>query len=179
MRNRLLVCFSCLAAVACGAAAPCPAAPAAAPTAPATLATPATPAAPATPAPLAAVEAFNQATIDATQRMDNDALLALWEDDGVTLLPGEAPVVGKPAIRAFVEKAMKSIPGAHMRSFELHCGGVEIAGDVATEYCDEHQVVDLPGKPPFDGRGKLLYVLHRGADGVFRLRREMWNQGGS
>ena len=124
----------------------------------------------------AEVEAFNRATIDATLRMDNEALLGLWEEDGVTLLPGTDPVVGKPSIRAFLQKVTTEMPGAHMRSFEMHCSGLEISGDVATEYCDEHQVVDLPGgKPPFDGKGKLLYVLHRGEGGVWRLRREMWN----
>jgi ketosteroid isomerase-like protein len=124
----------------------------------------------------AEVEAFNRATIDATLRMDNEALLGLWEEDGVTLLPGSDPVVGKPAIRAMLQKVATELAGARMRSFEMHCAGLEISGDVATEYCDEHQIVDLPaGKPPFDGRGKLLYVLHRGEGGTWRLRREMWN----
>jgi ketosteroid isomerase-like protein len=37
--------------------------------------------------------------------------------------------------------------------------------------------VFLPaGKPAFDGWGTLLLVLHRGADGKWRLRREMWNE---
>jgi ketosteroid isomerase-like protein len=33
------------------------------------------------------------------------------------------------------------------------------------------------GKPPFDGQGKMLLVLHRGPDGKWRMRREMWNEG--
>jgi ketosteroid isomerase-like protein len=115
---------------------------------------------------------------DATRQMDNAATIALWEDDGVSLLPGTKPIEGKQAIGAFIADVTAKFPGAHMRSFEMTCAGIEIAGDVATEYCDEHQIVDLaPGKPPFDGRGKMLFVLHRGADGKWRLRREMWNQG--
>ena len=116
--------------------------------------------------------------IDATLRMDDEAVLALWEDDGVSLLPKTKPIVGKAALAAFLAKVKTEIPGAKMRSFEMHCSGIEVEGDVATEYCDEHQVVDLgAGKEPFDGTGKMLFVLHRGPGGAFRLRREMWNQG--
>jgi ketosteroid isomerase-like protein len=122
------------------------------------------------------IEAFNRHVIDATSRMDDAALTAIWEDDGVSLLPGMAPIAGKSAIGAFIAKVSADNPGAKMRSFEMTCSGVEVHGDFASEYCEEHQIVDIPGKPTFDGRGKLLYVLHRGADGVWRVRREMWNQ---
>ena len=38
--------------------------------------------------------------------------------------------------------------------------------------------MQLPaGKPPFDGWGKMLLVLHKGADGKWRVKQEMWNQG--
>lgn len=37
--------------------------------------------------------------------------------------------------------------------------------------------MSLPaGKPPFDGWGTLLLMLHRGIDGKWRLHREMWNE---
>jgi ketosteroid isomerase-like protein len=124
------------------------------------------------------VEAFNRAMREGTMRMDTAALIALWEDDGVSLLPGEKPIVGKKAVGAFIEEAIRSMPGAKVQSFEMECSGLEVSGDWASEVCEEHQVVDLgPGKPPFDGRGKLLFVLHRGKDGAWRIRREMWNQG--
>ena len=64
-----------------------------------------------------------------------------------------------------------------MKSFEIACEDIEIAGDIAHEVCFAHQVVELdPGEAPFDGWGKILLVLHRGADGHWRLRREMWNE---
>jgi ketosteroid isomerase-like protein len=125
----------------------------------------------------AGVERFNRAFADATRRMDNAASLALWEDDGVSLLPGTKPIVGRRAIGEFMTSVTSQFPGAHMRSFESECFDITISGDWASEWCTEHQVVDLPdGRPPFDGRGKMLLVLHRGADGAWRLSREMWNQ---
>jgi ketosteroid isomerase-like protein len=34
-----------------------------------------------------------------------------------------------------------------------------------------------PGKENFEGFGKMLLVLHKKADGNWRIKREMWNQG--
>ena len=126
----------------------------------------------------AGVESFNQAMRDATLRMDSAAIVALWEDDGVTLLPGDKAIVGKKAIFDAIDTAVKGLPDPKMESFEMTCAGIEATADTASEYCDEHQVVSFKnGDPPFDGRGKVLFVLHRGPDGKWRLRREMWNQG--
>ncbi len=122
------------------------------------------------------IDAFNRALIDATRKMDNAASMALWEDDGMSLLPSTPPLVGKAAIAAFLEKVMSQLTGARMESFTCDCATVFASGDWASERCVEHQVVQFPGgKPPFDGRGNILYVLHRGTDGRFRVRAEMWN----
>ena len=121
------------------------------------------------------IDAFNLAMVNATRRMDAAAIAALWEDDGVSLLPSTSPTVGKPAIRTFIEAATVEHPGARIVTFEMTCDGVEVVGDFAHEYCDEHQLVDLgSGKSPFEGWGRMLFVLHRGGDHVWRLRREMW-----
>lgn len=125
----------------------------------------------------AGVEAFNRALDGATRSMSNAAILALWEDDGVSLLPSTKPIVGKPAIAAFLHDVMASLKNATMERFELQCFDIDVSGDWASEWCTEHQVVRLADdKPPFDGRGKMLLVLHKGADGAWRLKREMWNQ---
>lgn len=122
------------------------------------------------------IDEFNRALIDATKKMDNAASLALWEDEGVSLLPNSKPLAGKPAIAAFLGKVTSQFPGAHMESFTFDCSTIFASGDWASERCVEHQVVQFPGgKPPFDGRGNILYVLHRGTDGRWRIRAEMWN----
>ena len=124
----------------------------------------------------AGIATFNQRMIDATKRLDNAAVIALWEDDGVSLLPSTPPMVGKAAIRAFFDQVMAQLPGARMRSFEMTCAGLDVSGDLATEYCHEHQVVELgAGKSPINGTGTILFVLHRGAAGGWRVRREMFN----
>ncbi len=120
---------------------------------------------------------FNQKFAEATRRMDNAATLALWADDGVSLLPDTSPLIGKPAIAALMDRVMTSLKGAKMAEFEIQCSGVEVSGDLASEWCAEHQIVTLPGnQPPFDGHGQMLLVLRRDTHGEWHLIREMWTQ---
>lgn len=132
-----------------------------------------------TAAPIAdaGIQAFNHKLEDATRNMDNAATLALWAEDGISLLPSTKPIVGKPAIAAFLESVTASLQGAKMQKFEMQCFAIDVSGDLATEWCTEHQVVLISaGKPPFDGRGKMLLVLRKVPDGAWRVEREMWNQ---
>jgi hypothetical protein len=58
----------------------------------------------------------------------------------VTLLPATAPIAGKRALTAFLERVTSS---TEMRSFTLECFGLHVSGDWASEWCTERQVVDL------------------------------------
>jgi len=78
-------------------------------------------AAPATHANHADIDAFNRAFADATRRMDSQATLALWDDEGVSLLPSTKPIAGKAAITKFLNDVMASLAGAHMTKFESQC----------------------------------------------------------
>jgi len=123
----------------------------------------------------AEIEGFNQRFAAATRAMDNVATLALWADDGISLMPSSEPISGKPALAGFLDKVMASLPGAHMETFEMECHDLEISGNLASEWCAEHQVVTIPNKPTFDGRGRILLVLRRSPAGHWLLEREMWN----
>ena len=127
--------------------------------------------------PQSGIESFNKSLDAATRSMNNAAVLALWEDDGVSLLPSTPPIVGKKAIGTFLDDVLAKYPGGKMMTFEMQCHDIQVSGDWGSEWCTEHQIVQFPGgKPPFDGWGKMLFVLHRGSDGKWRAKEEMWNQ---
>jgi uncharacterized protein (TIGR02246 family) len=124
------------------------------------------------------IEACNQKFIDAHLKMDNAAIIGMWAEDGVSLLPERAPMVGKKTIAKFIEGVVARMPGYHMRTFEIDFEGIEANGECASEWATEHQIVAAPpGKENFEGYGKMLLVLHKEADGNWRITREMWNQG--
>jgi ketosteroid isomerase-like protein len=125
----------------------------------------------------AEIEAFNSRLENAIRSMDNSQVMALWAIDGISLLPSTKPLVGKPAIAEFLTTVTAQLEGARMDQFEMHCSGIEVSGQWASEWCDERQVVLLPGgKPPFEGRGRMLLVLHKSENGIWLIKREMWNQ---
>ena len=87
--------------------------------------------------PRTEIETFNQKFGDATRPMDNTATVALWADDGISLLPSTKPIVGKEAIAAFLDSVTAQIQGAKMEKFELECFAIDVSGDVASEWCTD------------------------------------------
>ena len=126
----------------------------------------------------AEIEAFNQKFLGAHLRMDQAAILSFWEDDGVDLMPEMAPIVGKKAITKFVQDAVASIPGYKVTKQEIEWHDIRVSGDWASEWGLEHQVAEgPPGKPAFDGHGKILLILHK-LGGEWKIQQEMWNSAG-
>ena len=124
------------------------------------------------------IDAFNKKFIEAHLKMDNAAVMSLWAEDGVSLLPQTDPMMGKKAIGKFMDDVVAKMPGYHMEKIDVDFQGIEVSGDWASEWEYEHQIVRPPDdRPVFDSYGKLLLVLHRQADGSWRIKREMWNQG--
>jgi len=122
------------------------------------------------------VLAFNQRFEDAHQRMDTPEILRMWSETGVSLLPDTAPIVGKAALTKFINDAVGRLAGFRMRKAEIDFRDVRVCGEWATEWGIEHQLIEPPdGKPVIDRWGKILLILHKEADGVWRVQQEMWN----
>jgi uncharacterized protein (TIGR02246 family) len=122
------------------------------------------------------IERFNAHYRELHLKMDNAGIFALWADDGVDLMPGEAPLIGKPAIRAWVENILAKMPGFKVTKQDMEFHGIAVSGDWASEWALEHQVVEPPdGNPPIESWGKMALVLHRDANGEWKIKQEMWN----
>ena len=107
------------------------------------------------------IDAFNQKFRDATLHMDNAATMALWADDGVTLLPGMAPVQSKKTIAKWLDDVVAGLAGYHVTTQDNDFHDIQISGDWASEWGTTHQVVQPPdGKPVIEVWGKILLVLH-------------------
>ena len=123
------------------------------------------------------IEAFNKRYVELHLKMDTAGIFGTWEEDGVSLMPGEAPLIGKKAIVAWVENILAQMPGYKVVKEEIDFHDIQISGDWASEWANEHQVVQPPdGKPVIDSRGKMALVLHREASGEWKVKQEMWNQ---
>jgi uncharacterized protein (TIGR02246 family) len=127
---------------------------------------------------LSEIAAFNKELDRATLAMDNAGSMALWDEDGTTLLPGMDALHGKQNIAKWLDEVVAKMPGYRVTKQETEFHDINISGDWATEWGTTHQVVQPPdGKPVIETHGKILLVLHRGQDGKWKIREEMWNGG--
>jgi ketosteroid isomerase-like protein len=122
------------------------------------------------------LEKFNDHFRELHLRMDTAGIFALWEHDGVDLMPGEAPMIGKKVIKTWVEDILAKMPGYKVTKEEMEFHDIQVSVDWASEWALEHQVVQPPdGKEPIETWGKIALVLHREANGEWRIKQEMWN----
>ena len=123
-----------------------------------------------------AVDALNQQIVRACQQRDFDATAALWAEDGVDLLPGLAPMVGKAKISAWLESLRPQTEGSRMRYCTIDWQDIQIQGDSAYEWGINRQFIEYP--PPrksTPNEGKILYILRRQPDGLWKIALESWN----
>ncbi len=122
------------------------------------------------------IDAFNKRYVELHLKMDTARILAQWSEDGVDLMPGNTPMIGKKKIVAWVEDIVAKMPGYKVMKQETEFHDIHVCGDWASEWATEHQVVQPPdGKPVIESYGKIALVLHREANGEWKVQQEMWN----
>jgi len=122
-----------------------------------------------------AIDALNRQFITACQNMDHHASAALWADDGVDLLPGNAPLIGKAKISAWLDSLTPQLQGGKMMYCTVDWQDIRIHGDVAYEWGINRQKIEFPPpKKAFEGEGKILLILKRQADGSWKIALESW-----
>jgi ketosteroid isomerase-like protein len=122
------------------------------------------------------INEFNRRFVDACRRMDHKADVEFWADDGVDLLPGLEPMVGKATIARWLAGLEHQLRGAKMLDCTVDWREIRIEGDMAYEWGMNSQRVALPNRPkPFSSNGKILLILKRQKDGAWRVELESWN----
>jgi ketosteroid isomerase-like protein len=104
-----------------------------------------------------------------------DSIVSYWSEDAIVVPPGQPSYVGKAAIRAYVESAMK-LPGF---SINWKSEKPVFSPDGKTAYMTGVQTVTMMGADRktaiFSGRGVTLWRLD--ADGQWRCTVDIWNDG--
>jgi ketosteroid isomerase-like protein len=103
-----------------------------------------------------------------------ETVISYWSDDALVIPPGQPPIEGKAALRAYITEMMK-IPG-----FKITWKSEKpvFSPDGKLAYLRGTNVVTMPGpnaKPmEFDGRGVTVWRLE--PDGQWRCTIDIWNE---
>ncbi len=122
------------------------------------------------------VNALNQKEAEACRKMDQSASAALWADDGVDLIQGLQPMVGKAAISKWLDGLTVQTRGAKMDYCTIDWKQVKIQGDWVYEWGITRQKIEFP--PPqksFESEGKMLLILKRQQNDSWKIELESWN----
>jgi uncharacterized protein (TIGR02246 family) len=122
------------------------------------------------------IEAFNKRYVELHLKMDTAGILALWTEDGVDLMPGSTPMIGRKRISDWVTDIVAKMPGYKVTKQEMEFHDIFVCGDWASEWATVHQEVQPPdGKMVIESYGKSALVLRREANGEWKVQQEMWN----
>ncbi len=102
---------------------------------------------------------------------DGAAVAVLYTDDAALLPPGEARVNGRAAIQAYWQGAVD----AGLTDIALQAVEVEEDGDMAYEVGGFSLAAPGENGAKVTVTGKYIIVWKKGADGAWRLHRDIWN----
>lgn len=106
------------------------------------------------------------------ERGEFDKALDYWADDAVIMAPGQPPIRGKEAIRAFVRGASQ-IPGFRIRwePLEAH---VSEAGDMAY-LIERNEISTASADGQSTEHNKVVTIWRKQPDGSWKNVVDMWN----
>jgi uncharacterized protein (TIGR02246 family) len=122
------------------------------------------------------IQALQKRDIAASMAFDVNALLDLWTDDAVLLPPRHEPIVGKAALRRFIEEKKEQHANYDMLAYNEEWNEVMVSG----EYAYQWGTVSFRMRPPtgseIGGAVHAVRILKREEDGSWRVARAMWNE---
>jgi ketosteroid isomerase-like protein len=132
-----------------------------------------------TDADVAGIKAFNQAYEKAIKADDTNAMVNMWDNDGVMLPPAEPAVVGASQIRAWLTKNRVTATSANISQDVTNWKDIMVSGDYGFQW--GQTFVDIrskDGSTGFHMYGTALQVLRKEPGGSWKLFRSSWSYEG-
>ena len=111
--------------------------------------------------------------VAASEGRDIERILSYWTDDAVILPPGMPPVVGKAALRDYVEASMQ-IPG-----FQISWTSTDVTfspdRNLAYMFGQNAVTMNGPDGTPTITKGRAITIWRREAHGEWRCAVDIWN----
>ncbi len=111
------------------------------------------------------IDALTNKDVAASMKDDMDTLCSLWTDDGVLLLPGASPLVGKKAICDMLQQQRESAKGAMTTDYTEEWQEVRIFGNYAWQWGEMSQTRREASGKLDTMRVNAIRILRRDADG--------------
>lgn len=119
-----------------------------------------------------AIRALKETRMAAARAGDLDAVMETMTEDVVMMPPGSPSVSGEAAIREYIGSVLNTFDIDVMEPYS----SITVVGDWAFEdYSYEATLTAKAGGSPFVDAGRGMYVYRRGADGKWRVARDVWN----
>ena len=118
-----------------------------------------------------AIDMLSQKDIAACMKDDVDTLCSLWTDDGVLLMPGAPPLVGKKAICGMLQEQKAHANGSKTTGYTEDWNEVRIVGDYAWQWGKMSQTQANASGQEETMRVNAIRILHRQPDGSWRVAR--------
>ena len=122
------------------------------------------------------VEAINQVReqeVAAINAADVEGDLAIRTDDAVHMPPNEPPVMGKEAIRSWMQAFLDQFT---IQNFTASSQEIVVAGDWAFEhYSFNETLVPKAGGESIEDSGQCIHIYQRQPDGSWKIARDIWN----
>lgn len=114
--------------------------------------------------------------IQASKSKDFKTLLSLWDNNGVLLEPGKSPIIGKNAIKAYMEEQSKLSQTYTIKKYEHLWEEIKIIGDWALEWGFFYGEAEISAsREIIKQKGKLFRVLKKQKDGTWKAARVIFH----
>ncbi len=109
----------------------------------------------------------------ASEGRDLEGILAYWTDDAVVLAPGLPAVIGKNALREYVQRSM-DIPGFGI-SWTTTDVTLSADGTLAYMFSRNAVTMNAPDGTLATTEGRAVTIWRRESDGEWRCAVDIWN----